>query len=84
MKKYLRLLSYDNACKVIDFINKNDENDYANIVPGGVSIQVMERNWTKVEAFIKSLDVRYEIGDMHPHTVHQQIVEMHKRVGIID
>lgn len=72
--KYLRLLNYENACKVIDFININDKNDYANITVGGVSIQVSEQNWEKVEEFIKSLGVSYEVGSEHPYKVKQQIV----------
>ncbi len=74
MQKYLRLLNYENACKVIDFINNNDKSDYANITPGGVSMQVTEQNWDKVEEFIKSLGVRYEVGTEAPHKVVDKIV----------
>lgn len=82
--RYLRLLTYENACKVIDFINANDENDYANITIGGVSMQVSDENWNKVETFIKSLGVRYEIGTKHPYEVHQQIVCNLKKANIIE
>lgn len=83
MQRYLRLLSYDNACKVIDFINTNDPNNYANITVGGVSMQVSDENWNKVENFIKSLDVRYEVGTEPPHKVVERIVSNLKEAGII-
>ncbi len=84
MQKYIRLLSYDNACKVVNFINENDKNDYANITTGGVSMQVSEKNWSGVETFIKSLNVRYEIGTEAPYKVTQQIVSKLKADGIIE
>ncbi len=80
---YLRLLSYDNACKVIDFINKNDKNDYANITTGGVSMQVSDGNWEKVLAFILSLNVRYEVGSVHPHEVEAGIIASLSDAGVI-
>lgn len=83
MQKYLRLLNYENACKVVEFINTNDKSDYANITPGGVSMQVSEKNWDKVETFIKSLGVRYEVGTEAPHKVTQQIVSNLKESGVI-
>ena len=83
MQKYLRLLTYDNACKVIAFVNNNDANDYANITTGGVSLQVSENNWTTVENYIKSLNVRYEIGDEAPHKVVENIVNTLKNNGVI-
>jgi hypothetical protein len=75
MKKYIRLLSYNNACKLIDFIISNDINDFANIVTGGVCIEVADKNWEKVHDFIISLGVRYEIGTEEPYKVNQQIIE---------
>jgi hypothetical protein len=84
MKKYLRFLSYENACKVIDFVNTNDPKDYAHIVVGGVSMQVAEQNWEQIEAFIKALGVRYEVGEEAPHKVVQKIVEDLRRDGVIE
>jgi len=75
MQRYLRLLSYENACKVIEFVNEKD-NDFANITVGGVSMRVSVRNWSKVEDFIKSLNVRYEIGTEPPHKVVENIVKV--------
>lgn len=74
MKKYIRLLNYENACKVVEYINNNDKNDYANITTGGVSMIVSEQNWKIVETFIKSLNVRYEVGTTEPYKVVEQIV----------
>ncbi len=82
-QKYIRLLNYDNACKVVEFINKNDKADYANITTGGVSMQVAAPNWDKVYAFINSLGVRYEIGTEAPHRVEKQIVNYLKKTGVI-
>jgi len=81
-QKYVRLLSYKNSCKLIDFINNNDKNDYANIIVGGVFIQVSEKNWNKVESFIKSLNDRYEISTEHPYKTQQQIVENIKSIKL--
>jgi hypothetical protein len=82
--KYLRLMDYDNACKVIDFINNNDKDDYANITTGGVSMQVSNENWDIVTEYIKSLGVRYEITLEHPYKVEQQIVQNLKEMNIIN
>lgn len=82
IQKYLRLLSYENACKVIDFIN-TDKNDYASIQTGGISIQVSEQNWDTVLAFIESLGVRYEICTEEPYKMVQQIVHDLKKKGVI-
>lgn len=81
--RYLRLLSYDNACNVIEFINKNDTEDYANITVGGVCTQVSDKNWPKVEQYIISLNVRYEVGFEHPTIVEAGIVDNLKRAGVI-
>lgn len=87
---YVRLLNYDNACKVVEFVNKGDENaahynreDYANIVTGGLSIQSTAENWDKILTFIKSLNVRYEIGTETPHKVVAQIISNLKDNGEI-
>lgn len=82
--KYLRLLSYENACKVIDFINDLDSDNYANITIGGVCMQVKESHWQEVEEFIKILKVRYEIGDEHPYVVTQNIISKLKNSTVIE
>jgi hypothetical protein len=84
MQKYLRLVDYDNACKIIDFIN-NDGDDYAKFIVGGVSLNVSEKNWNKVEEYIKSLGIRYAIEVDRPEIVKERILEYYgiKRDPII-
>lgn len=81
--RYIRLLSYDNACNVIDFISSNDGADYGSITIGGVTMQVSDNNWEVVENYIKSLNVRYEISDKHPMETERNIVDHLKQKGII-
>jgi hypothetical protein len=83
IQRYVRLLSYDNACKVVEFVNKNDKNDDANIITGGLSIKTTENNLDKIETFIKSLNVRYEIGTETPHKVVAKIISNLKEEGEI-
>lgn len=79
MQKYIRLLSYKNAIKVIEFVNADASNDdYANITAGGVSVGIAEENFEALETFLKDLNTRYEIGDDHPYKVEQRIVDMLK------
>lgn len=82
--KYVRLLSYENATNLIEFIAKKFPNDYAYITMGGVGLQVSEDNWKAVEDFIKSLKGRYEITDEHPYKVEQNIVNNLRNNNIID
>lgn len=44
MQKYIRLISYENALKVIEFVDSLDNyDDYACITVGGVSLKSTER-----------------------------------------
>lgn len=82
--RYIRLLSYPLASKVIEFIKQNDEADYANITTGGVSTTVSDDNWdNKVLPFIKSLDWPYEISQEHPTKVTADIVATLKEINYI-
>ena len=83
LQKYVRLLSYDNACKVIEYVNKNKEN-YANITPGGISINALETSWTDIEEFVISLDTRYEINWEAPHKTNARIIEQLKATDQIE
>lgn len=67
-------MSYENCCEVIAFINSNSKEDYAHITVGGVSMEVSDKNWDKIEKFIKSLGVRYQITNEHPHQINQRII----------
>lgn len=82
--KYIRLLSYENGQKLIDFIAKNFPNDYAYVTMGGLGLQVSENNWKTVEDFIKSLADRYEISNEHPYKTQQNIVNNLRNNNIID
>lgn len=84
LTRYLRLLSYENGLKVIDFICKNDEDDYANITVGGVCTQVKDENWEKILNYINGLNVRYEVTLEHPTKVVEQIVSGLKAMGVIE
>jgi len=84
--RYIRLLSYDNACKVIKFINRNDtgklEDDYANITTGGVHTQVKDENWASVLEFMNTMEgkPRYEVCVVPPHEVEKEILKNAERV----
>lgn len=82
MQKYIRLLSYQNACKVVDFVNKNKA-DYANVTTGGVSMQVSEQSLKNVTYFLQSMNVRFEINDEPPHVTTANIVSTLKSKGVI-
>lgn len=83
--KYIRLLSYENAILVIEFVNKLT-NCYAYICVGGVGLQIDggDDNCKAFYDFIISLNVRYEITDEHPYKVNERIVENLKANQIID
>lgn len=85
--RYVRLLNYENACKLIDFINKNDtgkiESDYAYITTGGVGTQVNDENWGSVIEFLKGLNVNYEVGVTPLHIVEKEIVSNLRKTGKI-
>lgn len=78
--KYIRLLSYENACKVIEFVNLTQHN-YANITHGGIEVEAS--NWNEIELYIQSLTDRYEINKEDPHTTQQKLVEIAKFWGVI-
>ncbi|HSE99790.1 MAG TPA: hypothetical protein VLA48_02750 [Nitrososphaeraceae archaeon] len=81
---YIRLLSYDNGLKVIDYVEslKVYEN-YANITVGGISLQILEEDFGKVVEFIESLNDRYEITTEHPTKIEANIVKNLKENGVI-
>ncbi len=81
--RYIRLLSYDNACNVINFILTLGGKNYANITVGGVSTQVDDDKWDKVVEYLETLDSRYEVGDEAPYKVEANIVANLKRKGIV-
>lgn len=84
LQRYIRLLSYENALKVIDFVESlNAYENYANITVGGVSLQILEEDLQKVLDFLISLNTRFEITTDHPTKVEQNIVSKLKEKGVI-
>lgn len=79
--KYVRLLSYDNACKVQDFVNNMDNEDHAHITVGGLAIT--SGDFVHVKGFIMGLDVPYDLTEEHPTKVEEQIVDKLKEDGVI-
>ena len=82
VQKYVRLLSYENAMKVVNFCNVGSIT-YANIVTGGVSISTVDTSWDVIEDYIKYLGVRYEINDEPPHKTTEGIINQLKAEGHI-
>jgi len=85
MQNYIRLLSYENAIKVIEFVESlNNYEDYANITSGGVSLKSTEENHPKILEYLQSLNVRFEVSDRHPEAVNKEIVSTLRNAGIIE
>ena len=79
--KYIRLLTYEQACNVIDFVNKEDNKDYANIVVGGVSVQ--SENFKPIEDYINEREYRHHWSEEKPHKVTEGIIDDLKKRDII-
>lgn len=74
MKFYIRLLSYPNACKIIDFINQI-VGCYANLTSGAVS--VLHSDTIDKDMIIHELNLHYphwEVTEDHPQKVKERIV----------
>jgi len=80
---YIRLLTYEQACKVIDFVLDKGTDDYANITVGGVSLSVTEGCLKEIREFCSKSFPRFEIGQEHPHKVNQKIVQELRTAKII-
>jgi len=84
LQLYIRLLSYDNGLKVIDYVESlNVYENYANITVGGISLQILEADLQKVLDFIDSLGDRYEISNEHPTKTEAGIISNLKNKGMI-
>lgn len=82
--KYVRLLTYDDALKVIDWVMKSNKDNYAYITPGGIGVQLtVEEDFKNLENFIKGLTDNYEICDEHPQKVEKRIIEELKESNVI-
>jgi len=71
--RYIKLLTYNQACDVIKFVNNNDIHDYANPTTGGVSVQSID--FKPIEKFIKDKGWQHEWSEVPPHKVNEKIVE---------
>jgi hypothetical protein len=76
--KYLRLLTYSDATKVLRFIIANDPDDKSYVVAGGLAMQVKERNWNIVYNYIQSISTKFEIGEEHPSSVVKKIIKTYR------
>lgn len=83
LQYYIRLLTYGEACKVIDFVLDKGTDDFANITVGGVSLSVTEDCLGEVKEFCSKSFPRFEIGQEHPEKVNQKIVQQLKTLKII-
>lgn len=73
MNFYIRLLSYTEACKIVEFIN-NIVGCYANITTGGVSVQHGDRIDKDMVTHELNLHYpRWEITEDPPHEVNKRI-----------
>lgn len=86
--KYVRLLSYENACKLIEYVNRNDTgkigDNYANITVGGVCVQLKDdESLLETIEFLNGMGVRYEMSGQPPHETEKQIVKTLKEKGVI-
>lgn len=82
-QKYIRLLSYEEACLLIDFVNSKKGDNYANITAGGVSISIMESLLPELKKFCDKHFKRFEISDNHPMKTEGMIVEKLKNTRVI-
>lgn len=84
MQNYIRLLSYENAEKVIKFVDSlNNYDDYACITSGGVSLKSTEENHPKILEYLHYLNVRFEVSGRHPEVVNKEIVSRLRETGVI-
>jgi len=80
--RYIRLLSYNDALKVVKYINRN-EFGYANISPGCVSMEVLDMHLEKVSGFIMSLNVPYSIDEEPAYITEERMISRLKENGEI-
>jgi hypothetical protein len=86
--RFVRLLSYENACKLIDYVRLKDkgtkDSDYAWITVGGVGMNLTdEARLLEVIEFLNGMNVRYEMSTQHPQDTEKEIVKDLKERGVI-
>lgn len=83
---YVRLMSYDAACDVVNHFNgiyDNGKYSYANITVGGFSIKGYENEIEYIKNYIKDNFKRYEFSEKHPVETTKKIVENLKTLSVI-
>jgi len=80
---YIRLLNYEEARKVIKFVDEKKDDNYANITVGGVSLSVTDECLEEVKTFCFNSFPRFEISSEHPEKTNSRIVEQLKKSGVI-
>lgn len=80
LKKYVRMLSYEEAEKLIAFTKGlSKETTYAHLTHGGVSIESNIDDWCNhIEPYIKKLS-RYQITVIPPHEIERNIIRNLKK-----
>lgn len=76
---YTRLLRYEEACKVIDFVKAKNDDNYACITAGGVSLSLTDECLQEVRDFCSKSFPRWEIVDEHPEKINSRIAELIKK-----
>lgn len=76
---YVRLLSYNNALQLINYVNSFGGENYANIVSGGVSLYLDNNLYGSVNEFLNDLDCSYEISDQPPYKTIEQLTSNFKK-----
>jgi len=71
---YIRLLTYENAMDVIDFINDKKGDDYAYITAGGVGVQLSSSMLDTVKNYLDTQELVYEITKDHPTRVEEELI----------
>lgn len=75
--KYIRLLTYAEACEVIDYYNDRFDNGsftHAFITGGGVCLQGFEIQFKAAHAFLTKKGYRFELNLEHPSQTTKGII----------
>lgn len=81
IQKYIRLLSYEEACAVIDYVKLMHTEAYANITSGGLSLCCNVDELAEIEQYVQTIAIRYEISDEHPEATNKKIIEQFKNIN---
>ena len=78
---YIRLLSYSEACELVNWFNSSYEKiegkytkSFANITVGGTTLQGTQKQIEKAVIFLEDKGWRYELTLEHPSEVNKAIL----------